>query len=147
MELTWSPRTKATDTPPKSRATSFFPLRKLKGNQLIPKKPTVHLAHLEEEDTSGNEDQESDNPSGIKGVMEEFMVHLARAVKDAQADEKHCYHCSSLEHFICNCPLIKTLREKKQLNGKEGTALMKGAQTPLTTANASKSPQMEALEV
>ena len=55
------------------------------------------------------------------------MVHLARAVKDAQADEKYCYHCSSLEHFICNCPLVKTLREKGQLNGKEGTAMKKGA--------------------
>ena len=136
MELTWGPRTQATNTPPKSRATSFFPLRKLKGNQPIPKKPAVHLAHLEEEDASGNE-----------GVIEEFMVCLARAVKDAQADEKHCYHCSSPEHFIHNFPLIKTLREKRQLNGKEGTALKKGAWTPPTTANASESPQMEALKV
>ena len=47
------------------------------------------------------------------------MFHLARAVKDAQADEKCCYHCSSPEHFICNCPLVKTFRDKKQLNGKE----------------------------
>ena len=120
MELTWGPRTQATDTPPKPRTTSFFPLRKLKGNQPIPKKPTVHLVHLEEEDTSDNEDQESDDPGRIEGVTEEFVVGLARAVKDAQADEKCCYHCSSPEHFICNCPLVKTLREKKQLNGKEG---------------------------
>ena len=147
MELTQSPRTWATDTPPKPRATSFFPLRKLKGNQPNPKKLTVHLAHLEEEDAGDNEDQESDDPSRIKGDMEEFMVCLARAIKDAQADEKCCYHCSSPEHFICNCPLVKTLREKKQLNGKEGMALKKGAQTTLTTANASKSPQMEALKV
>ena len=63
------------------------------------------------------------------------MVCLARAVKDAQADEKHCYHCSSLEHFICNCPLVKTSREKKQLNGKEGMVSMKGAWTPLTTTS------------
>ena len=103
--------------------------------------------HLEEEDASDDEDQESDNPSGIKGVTEEFMVHLARAVKDAQADEKHCYHCSSPEHFICNCPLVKTSREKKQLNGKEGTALMKGAQTPLATTSAMKSPWTEASKV
>ena len=103
----------------------------------------MHLAHLEEVDTSDDEGQESDDPSRIEGVMKEFMVHLARAVKDAQADEKHCYHCSSPKHFICNCLLIKTLREKKQLNGKEGMASMKGAQTPLTTANALKSPQTE----
>ena len=92
MELPWGPRTRATDTPPKPRASSFFPLRKLKGSQPIPKKPTVHLAHLEEEDASGNEDQESDNPGRIEGVMEEFMVCFTRAVKDAQADEKCCYH-------------------------------------------------------
>ena len=100
--------------------------------------------HLEEEDAGDDEDQESDNPGGIKGVTEEFVVHLARAVKDAQADEKCCYHCSSAEHFICNCPLVKTSREKKQLNGKEQMALTKGAVTPLTTTSAMKSPQSEA---
>ena len=77
--------------------------------------PAVWLAHLEEEDTGSDEDQESDDPNGIKGVREEFMLCLARAVKDAQADEKCCYHCSSLEHFIHNCMPIKTLREKKQM--------------------------------
>ena len=110
------------------------------------KKPAVCLVHLEEEDTGDDEDQESDNPSGIEGVTEEFMVHVARAVKDDQADEKCCYHCSSLEHFIHNCLLVKTSREKKQLNGKEGMASMKGAQTPLTTTNATKSPHTEALK-
>ena len=109
--------------------------------------PAVHLAHLEEEDTSGDEDQENDDPSRIEGVMEEFMVHLARAVKDAQADVKCCYHCSSPEHFIHNCLLVKTSRKKKQLNGKEGTASMKGAKIPPTTTNTTKSPQTGALEV
>ena len=72
------------------------------------------------------------------------MVHLARAVKDAQADEKHCYHCSSPEHFIHNCLLVvKTSRDKKQLNGKEGMVSMKGAQTPPTTPSAAKKPQTE----
>ena len=55
-----------------------------------------------------------------RGVMEEFMVPLERAVKDAQADEKCCYHFSSPKYFIDNCPLMKTSRDKKQLNGKEG---------------------------
>ena len=127
IELPQGPRTQVTDNPPKPRATSFFPLRKLKGNQPILKKSAVHLAHLEEEDTGDNEDQESDDPSRITGVMEEFMVHLARAIKYSQADEKCCYHCSSTEHFIHNCLLVKTLREKKELNGREETALMKGA--------------------
>ena len=100
----------------------------------------MHLAHLEEEDTGDGEDQESDDPGGIKGVMEQFMVHLARAIKDAQDDEKHCYHCSSPEHFIHNCPLVKTLREKRHLNGKEEMALKKGAQTPLDNSQHIKEP-------
>ena len=106
----------------------------------------MHLAHLEEEDARDDEDQDSDDPGGIKGAKERFMVCLPRAVKDAQVNEKCCYHCSGTEHFICNCPLVKALRERKQLNSKEGMALMKGAQTPLIIANASKSPEMEALE-
>ena len=103
-------------------------MRKLKGNQTLSKKPAIHSAQLEEEDADDGEDPQSDDPGGIEGVMEEFMVQLARAVKDAQADEKCCYHCSSPEHFIHNCMLMKTTREKKQLNGKEGTATMKGAE-------------------
>ena len=129
------------DGPSKPRTTSFFPLRKLKGNQPFSKKPTVQLVQLEEEGTDNDEDPESDDPDGIEGVTEEFMVQLARVVKDAQTDEKHCYHCSSPEHFICNCLLMKTARDKKQLNGKEGMAMMKGDQTPPTMMNAIKTPR------
>ena len=94
----------------------------------------MHLAHLEEEGARRDEDEGSNDPDGINGVTEEFMVCLARAVKDAQTEEKCCYHCSSLKYFINDCPLMKTLREKLQINGKEGTASKKGALTPLTTA-------------
>ena len=118
------------DGPSKPRTTSFFPLRKLKGSQPFPKKPAIHLVQLEEEDANDGEDPESDDPDGIEGVTEEFMVQLARAVKDAQMDERCCYHCSSPEHFIRNCLLMKTARDKKQLNGKEGMVTMKGAWTP-----------------
>ena len=146
IELPRSSRIQATDGLSKPRTTSFFPLRKLKGSQPFPKKPAIWLVQLEEEDTDNGEDPESDDPDGIEGVTEEFMVWLARVVKDAQTDEKCCYHCSSPEHFIHNCPLMKTARDKKQLNGKEGTAMMKGAQTPLMATSAIKSPQKEAQE-
>ena len=122
-------------------------MRKLKGSQPFPKKPDICLAQLEEEDTNDGEDLESNDPNGIEGVTEEFMVWLARAVKDAQMDERCCYHCSSPEHFIHNCLLMKTARDKKQLNGKEGMVMMKGAQTPPKAMNAIKSPQKEAQEV
>ena len=146
IELSQSSRIQAADGPSKPRTTSFFPLRKLKGNQPLSKKPAIHLVQLEEEDAYNGEDPESDDPGGSEGVMEEFMVRLARAVKDALADEKCCYHCSSPEHFIPNCLLMKTTRDKKQLIGKEGMATMKGALTPLTTTNTTKSPQKEAQE-
>ena len=146
IESSRASRTQTTDSPSKPRMTSFFPLRKLKGSQPFPRKPTIHLVQLEEEDTDDGEEPESDDPDGIEGVTEEFMVQLARAVKDAQMDKRCCYHCSSPEHFICNCPLMKNSRDKKQLNGKEGMVMMKGAQTPLKATNAMKSPQKEAQE-
>ena len=146
IELSWSSRIQMADGLSKPRTTSFFPLRKLKGKQPFSKKPAVWLAQLEEEDADDGEDPESDDPDGIERVTEEFMVWLARAVKDAQRDEKCWYHCSSPEHFICNCLLMKTARDKKQLNGKEGTVMMKGAWVPPIMMNAIKSPQKEAQE-
>ena len=146
IELSRTSRTQTTDSPSKPRTTSFFPLRKLKSSQPFPKKPTIHLVQLEEEDANNGEELESDDPDGIEGVTEEFMVRLARAVNYAQMDERHCYHCSSPEHFICNCPLMKTARDKKQLNGKEGMETVKGAWTPTKAANAIKSPHKEAQE-
>ena len=143
MELSCSPRTQAKDNAPKQWPTSFLPLQKLKGNQPTPKAPAVQLAHLEEEGAGRDKVEGSDDSDRINGVTEEFMVHLARAVKDAQTEEKCCYHCSSPEHFIHNCLLVKTLREKLQLDGKEGMALKKGGQTPLTTATMPKNLQAE----
>ena len=145
IKLSQSSRIQTADSPSKPRTTSFFPLRKLKGNQPFSKKSIVWLVQLEE-DADDGEDPESDDPDGIEGVMEEFMVWLARVVKDAQMDEECCYHCSSPEHFIRNCLLMKIARDKKQLNGKEGTAMMKGAWTPPTMTSAIKSPQKEAQE-
>ena len=146
LELSQSSRTQTADGPSKPRTTRFFPLRKLKSNQPLSKKPTIHLAQLEEEEADDSKDLESEDLGGIEGVTEKFMVQLARAVKDAQADEKCCYHCSSPEHFIRNCLLMKTARDKKQLNGKEGMATMKGAQASPTMANSAKSPPKEAPE-
>ena len=145
IKLSRCSRNQTTDGLSKPRTTSFFPLRKLKGSQPFPKKPAIQLVQLDEEDADDGEDPESDDPDGIKGVTEEFMVWLARAV--TQTDEKHCYHCSSPEHFICNCLLMKAARDKKQLNGKEQMAMMKGAWTPPKATSAIKSPQKEAQEV
>ena len=142
MELPRGPRAQITDN-----ATSFFPLWKPKGNQPTSKTPAVHLAHLEEEDARRDKDEESNNPDRMEGVTKEVMVHLARAVKDTQVEEKCCYHCSSPEHFIHNCLLIKTLRENTQLNGKEGTAMKKAAHTPPAIVNTPNNLQTEVPKV
>ena len=144
MELSQSPWNQTTNNTAKPRMTSFFPLWKLKGTQPAFKTPAMHLAHLEEESAEKDEEVDRKYPNSIDGVMEEFMVHLARAVKDAQVEEKHCYHCSSLEHFIGDCLLVKTLRVNMYLICKEGMALKKGAQAPQTKAITPKAPQEEA---
>ena len=48
IELSQSSRIQTADSPSKPRTTSFFPLRKFKGNLPLSKKPTVCLAQLEE---------------------------------------------------------------------------------------------------
>ena len=74
IELTRGSRIQTADGLSKPKTTSFFPLRKLKGNQPLSKKPIVHLTQLEEEDANDGEDPEIDDPGGIEGVMEEFMI-------------------------------------------------------------------------
>ena len=85
-------------SPTKPKATSFFPLRKLKGNQPT-KTPAVQLSHMEEEAPDDEEGTDSKDPDGLDGITEEFIVCLTGAVKDAQQDEKCCYHCNP-DHFI-----------------------------------------------
>ena len=94
------------------------------------KMPTVCLAHLEEESAEKDEVADSEDPDGIKGVMEEFMVCLVRAVKDAQKEEKCCYHCSSLDQFSHDCPLVQALTTNSHLNHQEGMVPKKGAWAP-----------------
>ena len=127
-----------TDKPSKPKVMIFFPLQKMKGSQPT-KTPAVRVAHLEEEGSDKEAGAESD-PDGINGTTKEFIVHLARAVKEAQQEEKHCYHCSSMEHFIHKCLLVKTSRSATHLNWKEGIVLEKGAQTPQVKVTKPKVP-------
>ena len=119
-ELSQNPWSQAIDNTTKPNTTSFFPLWKVKGNQPVSKMAAVHLAQLEEESAKRDEEVEIKDPYGIDKVTEEFMVYLAWGMKDGQIEEKHCYHCISPEHFICNFPLVIASRENMQLNCKEG---------------------------
>ena len=120
--------------------TSLFPLWQLKGTKPA-RTPPVWVAHFEEESTDKEEDTESGDPDGIKGITVDFIVHLARAVKDAQQEEKCCYHCSSPKHFIHDCPLVKASRMDPHLNWVEGMAPKKGAQVPQGKVTMPKVPQ------
>ena len=68
---------------------------------------------LGEEAPDDEEGTDSEGPDGLDGIMEEFMVLLIRAIKDAQQDEKCCYHCSSPDHFIRDCPLVILARRNQ----------------------------------
>ena len=103
----------------KPKATSFFPLQKLKGTQPT-ETPAVRVAHLEEEGFRKEVGAKSEDPDVLNGVTEQFIVYLARAVKEVQQEEKCCYHCSSKENCICKCSLVKASRSTTHLNWKEG---------------------------
>ena len=62
--------------------------------------PSAWVVHLEKESTNKEECINSKDPDGIEDITKEVIVHLARAGKDVQQEEKHCYHCRSLDHFI-----------------------------------------------
>ena len=128
------------DKPSKPKAMSFLPLQKLKGTQPT-KTPTVRAVHLEEEGSNEEADAVSEDLDGIHGMMAEFIVCLARVLKEAQQEEKCHYHCSSKEHFISECLLVKASRSAAHLNQKEGTAPEKGAQTPQVKMAKPKVPQ------
>ena len=103
----------------KPRATSFFPLWKLKGSQPAVT-PSAWMVHLEEKSANEEEGINGEEPDGIEGMTEGFIVCLARAVKDAQQMEKHCYHCDSPDHFICHFPWPAETKADMPLNQKEG---------------------------
>ena len=124
----------------KPKATSFFPLWKLKGIQPT-KTCAVRVVHLEEEGSDKEAGAKSEDPDGIDGVTEEFIIHLARAVKEAQQDEKCCYHCSSIKHFILKCLLVKTSRSATHLNWKKVMAPEKGVWTPRVKVTKPKVPK------
>ena len=73
-------------TTSKPKATGFFPLEKLKGSQPT-KTPAVWVEHLEE-NTDNEECTDGRDPDGTEGITEEFIVHLARAVKNTHQEEK-----------------------------------------------------------
>ena len=94
---------------------SFFPLWKLRGSKPAIT-PSTWVVHLEEKSANEEGSINGNDPDGIEGVTKEFIVHLARAVKDAQQTEKCCYHCDSPDHFIHDCPWLAETQVTSPLN-------------------------------
>ena len=66
----------------------------------------------------------------LKELQKSLMVCLGRAVKDNQADEKCCYHCSSLEHFIWQLPTHKDFQGKETVKWQGGDGFNEGSPDP-----------------
>ena len=96
------------------------------------------LAHLEEGAADDEEGAESEDPDGLDGMTEEFMVHLARAVKDAQQEEKHCYHCSSLDHFIQRLSIGEISQKGTKFKQQTGDGTKEGSLDPSRKGNSAK---------
>ena len=136
-EVMEPPHSQMADSKGKPKVMSFFPLWKLKGTQPA-RTPAVWVAHLEEESTDKEEGPESEDPDGIEGITKEFTVCLTRAVKDAQQEKKHCYHCSSPEHYIHDCPLVKVSWMDLQFKPKGADGAKEGSPGPSRKSNHPK---------
>ena len=73
----------------------------------------------------------------LKELQKRYMVHLARAVKDTQANKKCCYHCRQPRTFHLQLPMCKDF----QGNINEGSL------DPSDNNQCHEEPQTEALEV
>ena len=140
MELSWNPQSQANYNTAKPKTTSFFHLWKLKGNQPVPKMPTVYLAHLEGESAKREKEEEIEDPDGIDRVTAEFMVCLAWTMKDAQVEENHCCHCSSPEHFAPQLPTGEGLQREYAVKLQGGDGIEEGSPDPSDENNKAQEP-------
>ena len=76
------------------------------------------LTHVEEEDAGNDEDPENDNPGGIEGVTEEFMVHFTRAVKEQPGT------------FYLQLPTCKDFQRKETVKQEGGDGIDEGSPDP-----------------
>ena len=84
----------------------------------------MHLAHLEEESAEKDEEVESKDPNSIDRITEELMVHLARAMKDTQVEEKCCYHFGALHLWL---PISKNIKSEYAFKLQGGDCTKEGS--------------------
>ena len=99
----------------------------------------MHLANLEQEGARKDKDEGSNDPNRINGVIEEFMVHLARAIKDAKQRRSAAITVVAQNIFTCNCPLMKTLK-KTAVKWQGGDGIKEGSLDPSNNSYHTKEP-------
>ena len=70
-----------------------------------------------------------------------WRIHSAtcQGSEESSAGGEHCYHCSSPEHFIYDCPLVKAIsRTDLYLNQKGGGGADEGSPGPSRKGNHAK---------
>ena len=92
--------------------------------------PAVQVAHLEEERTDKGEGTESEDPDGIKAVTEEFIVHLARAVKDDSAGGEMLLPLQQPRALYPRLPIGKGIQNRLTFKLKGGDIAKEGSLGP-----------------
>ena len=83
-----------------------------------------------EESINKEEYVDGEDPDGIEGITEEFIVCLARAVKVAQQSEKCCYLVVAQITSSVIAHWWQDLRQTPSLNQREGNSTEEGSPGP-----------------
>ena len=91
---------------------------------------------------------ESEDPDGIKGITEEFIVCLARAVKDAQQEKIHCYYCRVLAALYLQLPIGEVVPNRLTFKPKGGDGTKEGSPGPSRKSDHAKgTPRRDAQDI
>ena len=108
------------------------------------------------EESASNADLASDDHSGlyILNFLGEandgewgLMIRMARAIQVDEQQQKHCFVCQSLDHFVRNCPQAKNVQRPLQPRGPLKTTVAAKAKVQAQTsppAPLASSPKEEA---
>ena len=122
----------------KPKVTSFFPLQKLKGTQPLVKTPAVCIGpsgRTEHWRGWGGKQQRPWWYQRCHGGVHGVCIGLVRAVKDAQKDEKCCYHCGSLDPLQPWLPISKNIKNRFEFKLQGGDGAKEGSPGPSDESN------------
>ena len=85
---------------------------------------------MEEESADKEEGTESEDPDGIEGITKEFIVHLARAVKDAQQEKKMLLPLQQPRALYLRLPVGEGIQRRLTFKLKGGDSAKEGSPGP-----------------